>query len=138
MALGMSYSPLTDDETKNKPPNQEGAVQEAIRLLSLRMPTVQGAQAPASSQLLNAQGGGGLSPDALRRLLQMLASGGMGGPGPLGGSLPSDGLPPSAPPPSAPAPKVNYAPLPGSWRPPGPPPPKPLNPRPGPWSREQI
>ena len=132
MALGMSYSPLTDDETKNKPPEQEGMVQQAIKLLSLRMPTVQGAQALSAPSLLQpSAGGGGLSPEALRRLLQMLSSRGMGGGGFARGmpgeSQGAPGLPPSGPtpPPVFDVPAQNTAPPPsrgGEIRPPTMPP----------------
>lgn len=65
IAGGVSFQPgAPDDRNKINPnaPNgtQEG-VQEAIKVLSLRLPKVVGAQAIAPSPLLNSQGSGGNS-----------------------------------------------------------------------------
>jgi hypothetical protein len=60
--LGVSFQPGSQDfgqqEGQGRPSAGSG-VQEAIRVLSLRLPRVVGAQSPASMPLLTSQGSGG-------------------------------------------------------------------------------
>lgn len=58
MADGLSFQPGTGQEDEERRRRSSG-VQEAIKVLSLRMPRVVGAAAPAPSALLNAPGSGG-------------------------------------------------------------------------------
>lgn len=110
--LGISFSPFGD---ANDPTNKRGggsapSPQEAIRILSLRRPSVVGANAPIPGVLLNAQGGGafGGSGMNLEQLLQLLYGQrqGMGGtpafPSPGGGSVSGYGAPPPSVIPSQP------------------------------------
>lgn len=84
MAFGLSFVPGQQADQTRKPgaPGAGAAVspiQQAIQMLSLRLPRVTGAQGLAPGPLLNAPGGGGFGGgggiDALLRLLF-----GMGGP----------------------------------------------------------
>lgn len=90
MALGLSYQPGADQQNGNGGQGgpQAPPVQEAIRLLSLRLPSVQGARSISPQALLQGQGSAGLGAgqgmslgaaiEFLRRLLQQ--SGGRPGP----------------------------------------------------------
>lgn len=91
--LGVSFSPFNQPQKGQAPAGQTAPVQDAIKIMSLRMPTVAGASAAAPQALLGgptAQGGqlgsanGGLLQAFLRRLL-------------LGGQ-PTAGVNPPAPP----------------------------------------
>lgn len=112
--IGQSFAPLGNDDPRQQPGAVGGPggspVQEAIKLLSLRMPRTLGASAPAPQGLLNSHGMAGMGGNPLTALImQMLQQGGMGAQGAAG---------------AAPAPKVGYVapPLPpGSapiWNPP--------------------
>ncbi len=57
--FGLSFSPTSQD-TASKPFNAQTPTQDAIRLLSLRIPRVVGAGAPISGALLNAPGSAGM------------------------------------------------------------------------------
>jgi len=77
--LGISFSPFGDDKGPNADPRApQVSPQEAIRVLSLRVPRVVGAGSPIPSQLLNAPGGaafgggGGNGMGGLEELLAML------------------------------------------------------------------
>ncbi len=98
MPLGTSYSPLSQEDPTQRKPLAGRPVQEAIKMLSLRMPRVQGAQALAPSALLNAPGSQGMSMEALRKLLQQLSGG--------GAATPASAAAPSLAPPSLPSPAV--------------------------------
>lgn len=121
--FGISFSPFGNDNPNNN--NQRGdsggatpSPQEAIRVLSLRVPRTVGVASPIPSMLLNAQGGGGFGggggpqgmppggmEELLRRLFGQAAQGPMGMPSmaaPMGapaGAPPAGGG--SAPPPRA-------------------------------------
>jgi len=57
-SLGISFSPFGDDKGPNADPRgPQVSPQEAIRVLSLRVPRVVGAGSPIPGQLLNAPGG---------------------------------------------------------------------------------
>lgn len=79
--LGVSFQPGADQGQQRTP------VQRAVQLLSLRLPTVIGAQGISPQALLQSQGGvgfgGGMPPDAalelLRRLLGSAGQGAQGG-----------------------------------------------------------
>ncbi len=61
MTPGVSFQPGSPDQTQNGGPktNPSGSVQEAIKVLSLRLPKVVGAQALAPQALLGSAGSGG-------------------------------------------------------------------------------
>jgi hypothetical protein len=75
-SFGLTFSPTTTtDPTKQNGSGPSDNVQEAIRTLSLRLPSVVGSRAPIPQGLLNAPGAAGVAnPNgmALERLLQML------------------------------------------------------------------
>jgi hypothetical protein len=76
---GLSFMPGADD-----PQQQQGEaaspLQSAIKLLSLRLPTVTGARGIAPQGLLHGQGAGGLMGNqSLMAWLQQVLSGGMAG-----------------------------------------------------------
>lgn len=113
--FGLSFAPGQAGPTRERGINggAPSPIQQAIQLLSLRLPRVMGAQALAPGPLMQAPGagamGGGGSVDALLRLLF-----GMGGPDGLaaGGLMPRPAPPGmagfQAPPmrPSAPSPRI--------------------------------
>ena len=112
--FGISFFP---DQTQDGPrPDQSSAqpLQEAVRILSLRLPRGAPGQAVAPAGLLEAPGGGGLAPAMLMAILQRLLMGGMM-PGTMPGGMPG-GIPAPAP---APAPRIipaaqgPHVPLPG-------------------------
>lgn len=109
--LGQSFLPGADDQRMQQ---QEGAgpvnpVQEAIKVLSLKIPRYLGAQAPAPPQLLNSMGGGALQNPLAQLILQQFMPHAGGG-----GSSPMPGATPAAPPPGpAPNPVIHYMPNPG-------------------------
>lgn len=59
IAPGASFQPGLNDNGDEERRRRNAGVQEAIKVLSLRMPRVVGASAPAPSALLNAPGSGG-------------------------------------------------------------------------------
>jgi len=87
MALGVTFAPGSQNPTQQKtgaPP-----LQEAIKLLSLRLPKVVGANSPIPQQLLTAPGGMGAPDptgnpllDMLRAILGAQTPNAMGLPGP--------------------------------------------------------
>jgi len=81
MIGGVSFQPGQNDPTKiGQKPSAERGVQEAIKILSLRLPKVVGARALAPSALLNAQGSGG-NPrvdSVVNTVLQRFLPGGAG------------------------------------------------------------
>lgn len=86
--LGVSFQPGADNGAQRTP------VQRAVQLLSLRLPTVIGAQGISPQALLQSQGGagigGGMSPDAAMELLRRLL-GSAGQPGGFGPNLQTAG-----------------------------------------------
>lgn len=99
---GLSFQPGAENGNNGK--SRVAPVQEAIRLLSLRLPTVVGARGISPQALLEGQGGAGLggggSVEALiRQLLQQmqmppqLASQGGGGRAPVSGPPAQPGQP---------------------------------------------
>ena len=123
--IGQSFAPLGDP---NNPTRQQDAngqtsnpVQEAIKLLQLRMPRVLGAGAPAAPELLNSPGSSLLPPgnpltDILRKLFgpPMTPSAPMAAPSSMPPPMPPSGsgsgwTPAPAPPP---APAQSPAPMP--------------------------
>ena len=115
--LGQSFSPLNTDPTQPQGPNTSSPLQDAIKILSFRMPKVVGAASPSP---LAGQGTGGIA-DWLTKLLQgllpptggALASGGPTSPfgGPMGGAptMIGGGMPPVGGGP-APNPVVQFTP----------------------------
>ena len=67
--IGVNFQPgLSDASNQGKPQggtNTGAGVQEAIKVLSLRLPRVVGAQAVSPQALLNSQGGGGSRVDSV-------------------------------------------------------------------------
>lgn len=61
MIGGVNFQPGSQDNTAQVRPKQGGSVQEAIKILSLRLPKQVGANALAPAALLNAQGSNGNS-----------------------------------------------------------------------------
>jgi hypothetical protein len=107
--IGQSFAPLGDDNDPTKPQNQPGAanpVQEAIKVLTLRMPRVLGGGAPAAPELLNSMGGAAVQNPVAAILAQLFAQAPQMGGGPMGGSP----APPPPPAPSALKPKLDFIP----------------------------
>jgi hypothetical protein len=72
--FGVTFAP-TGGKEQQQSGDANAPIQEAIRTLSLRIPSVVGTRAPAPSVLLNSMGGGGLANPMginLERLLAML------------------------------------------------------------------
>lgn len=89
--LGISFAPTQEQsELGNRTGGLEG-IPQAIKVLSLRMPRVQGAQAPAPGALLNARGGQGLDP-FLSALMQTLARTLAPSLGDMGGGMPQQAM----------------------------------------------
>lgn len=80
MPLGRSFAP-NSDQMSQRPPGGAGQspVQEAVRVLSLRLPRVVGASAPAPGALMGGMGGQGLagptSNPIVQQLMQMILGG---------------------------------------------------------------
>lgn len=98
--VGRTFQPTTGMDNSQKDRNAK--VQEAIKLLSLRLPSVVGARPVAPGQLLAGQGAGGLGAGGgesgiqlLRRLLAMAGGGSM--PGMTSGAPMGGGMAPSTP-----------------------------------------
>jgi hypothetical protein len=73
MAFGQSFMPGADEETGVERKPGAAPIQEAIRVLSLRMPRVVGAGGISPQPLLNSMGAGGLNVQGgLEQFLQML------------------------------------------------------------------
>ena len=103
--FGLSFAPFGRDN-ENQPPSP---VQDAVRVLSLRLPTVVGAQGIAPGPLLNSPGLAGLmtgdmTPEAfLRRLFGMSSAGPQG---PVAPTVPSGSGPSRTTAGSVPLPRV--------------------------------
>lgn len=113
MAMGVSFLPGGGDNgQRNKPPTEP--LQQAIQMLSLRLPQVAGAQGIAPGPLLQSPGGGGI----MELLAQLFGQGHMGQQQP--GMAGMAGAGPMAPAvhPGTGAPQGG-APLPGAGRSPG-------------------
>ncbi len=162
MALpGVSFSPLNTGSTPGQS-GQASPLQDAIKILSFRMPTVVGAQMSAGSPLAGNLGDS-VADNWLMNLFRGVLPAGTAVPGtpgqpaqpppvgypgapPSGGTAPPPiitGAPPPGPPPPAPPPIIGFIPPgippvlppdppPPSVEPPGPPPPAPP-PDPSPW-----
>ena len=92
---GLSFSPFNQNTDQNYRQGSVSPVQDAIKILSLRMPTMVGPHAP-SGVLAGGPTRGGMDANNammanwLRMLFSgQLGAGGPGGPGMPGGSLPS-------------------------------------------------
>ena len=71
-ALGVTFAPLSDNNNPTAAGQpQASPIQQAIKILSLRIPRVIGASGLASGPLLNSPGGGILG-NSMLRVLQML------------------------------------------------------------------
>lgn len=122
--IGYSFSPTaqgeTEEERRRRLLEQGGGslspVQDAIRILSLRLPRMNMAGSIAPLQLLAGLGGAGLGGNPASALQLQRLGGGMapGGPAP-GGFMP----PPSGPSGKAPTPNVDFMPYQGRYVPPG-------------------
>jgi len=119
MAIGISFSPGQSDQQQQQgtggSPSGAPPLQQALQLLSLRLPRVLGANALAPSALLNASGASGLAGPRDVSLEQWLArlfghggfvSNGWAGSGGLASHSPT-GTPFDIPPPSAPLPRIS-------------------------------
>lgn len=122
--LGQSFLPGGNDDRMRQ--DQAGAgpsnpIQEAIKVLSLKLPRVVGAGAPAPQELLTGLGGAGVQNPIAQILQQMF---GQGSPQAAGGAMGGEsgaGMP--APPPSGGKPRIDIIPapsLPGGTAGPGP------------------
>lgn len=80
MIGGVNFQPGGSDPTKAAPKGNQGSVQEAIKILSLRLPKVVGPRATAPAALLNAQGSGGNTrvDSVVNTVLQRYLPGGEG------------------------------------------------------------
>lgn len=139
--FGLSFSPLGDRNGGQNDPREGGGagaspIQDAIRVLSLRIPQFAGPGSIAPQQLLNSPGAagiappGGLQPGGLEQFLkflfgQMAGASGMQPTAPMPGGMP--GAPGGAAPPKigpgvqAPAPGGAFPEIPGPQGPQAPP-----------------
>lgn len=85
--IGISFLPSEENQALGPKRGQmEGDLGQAFKILSLRLPRIQGAHAIAPPDLLNAPGaagmGGGVNPQAaiFEALLKAMAGGGQAGP----------------------------------------------------------
>ena len=109
MAFGTNFSPTAANQRERTGPGganngTRGKLQEAIKVLSLRLPKVLGAQSLAPGPLLTGPGSGGVNPDkalAMNLQQQMPAPLAAQGPAPVY-TPPPMSAGPSAPPPAAP------------------------------------
>jgi hypothetical protein len=128
MALGRSFAP-NDDPTSQRRGPSPAPIQEAIRVMSLQMPRVVGANSPNPAALMSQMGGQmnggqGLGGPTSNPIIEQLLRALFGGGGQQGGQMP--GLPGAPAPPSAPPnpgfgwinPTVNPTPAPGVPQPP--------------------
>ena len=93
--FGVSFLP-NGDQRFQRPQDQPGGtgrapLQEAVKILSMRVPRVVGANPLAPMALLNAPGGGGLQPGQLEQLMRTLGI----GPQMQTGEVPTTGAGPS-------------------------------------------
>lgn len=92
MIGGVSFQPGSLEQEQQRRQSQNGTaqgVQEAIKVLSLRLPKVVGAQAPAPSALLQSQGSGGNSRvDSIVQSVLSKFFPGQGSPAPAAPMLP--------------------------------------------------
>lgn len=95
--MGLTFSPAASmDRTAGKPTDPNANVQEAIRTLSLRLPSIVGAKSIAPAALLSGQGSAGLmtpgqqsgAPLALQQILQQLFGAGGARTGMQGEAMP--------------------------------------------------
>lgn len=113
--IGVSFQPGSEQNGQSpnggSKPSSGSGVQEAIRILSLRLPRVLGAQGVAPMPLLTSQGSGG-NPRVDQIVNQVLARAGMGSPSPMRTEGPSfSGAAPSQFPTQAPwSPSPGYTP----------------------------
>lgn len=93
--FGATFAPFPDPSGQNK---SVSPIQQAVQLLSLRVPRVVGAAAPASAALLNSPGSSG-SPDVHSAVLQTILKTIMGSGTPMSSAAPP--LSPMGPVPAA-------------------------------------
>jgi hypothetical protein len=112
--IGQSFAPLGDQNDLTRPQNQPGSnpVQEAIKVLTLRMPRVLGGGAPAAPELLNSLGGAAVQNPIAALLQQLFAQQPqMGGGMAMGGGPMAPSAPPAPPQsPSSLKPKLEFIP----------------------------
>lgn len=127
--MGLTFSPATsmDRQQHGGPTDPNANVQEAIRTLSLRLPSIVGAKSIAPAALLSGAGSQGLmtpgaqqgAPMGLAQILQRLFGAGSGGgsmPTP-GGSMPTPNVIPGVGNTSGPDPHIGVITAPDeSWR----------------------
>lgn len=123
--IGQTFAPI-GDPSQQRPsgsPSAPSGPQEAIKILNLRMPRVQGAGAPAPAALLNSPGSGGLpQPQGMTPMIEAILRAVMGGfqspqqgaPSAMGGMVPGGGMPAQGGSPQLPVPAVHYQPPPTS------------------------
>lgn len=103
MAIGRSFQPGQGQNGESQyGPNgqrQTPPVQQAIKLISTRLPTVLGARAPSPAELLHSPGGGGMTQGLIERLFRPQPQ----APMPPTSAPPSQVMPPWMAPPQAPA-----------------------------------
>jgi hypothetical protein len=136
--IGQSFAPLGDQNDPTRPQGQQegvNPVQEAIKVLTLRLPRALGASSPAPRELLTGLGGAGTpmgtgNPlgEILKKLLTGMLPPELGAPSaPMGGgpvpSAPSAPMPqapqaPTQPAPTSFKPKVEYIPTDDLYSPP--------------------
>jgi hypothetical protein len=102
MALGMSFAP-NDDPTAQRRGPSPAPIQEAIRVLSLQMPRVIGANSPNPAALMSQMsgqmnGGQGLGGPTSNPIIEQLLRALMGGQSGQMPGLPGAPQPPAAPP----------------------------------------
>jgi hypothetical protein len=108
--IGQSFAPLGDQNDPVKPQNQPGSnpVQEAIKVLTLRMPRVLGGGAPAAPELLNSMGGAAVQNPVAAFLAQLFGQQGQQGSRPEVMSSPWGQPAPAPAPAPAPLPRLEY------------------------------
>lgn len=115
MALGMTFAPGSGESGNGDQPNgpAPSPVQQAIQLLSLRLPRVAGASSPAPQALLGGrgampgQGGAGLPGPTGNPIVQQLLMAMLGGQAGGGGAMRPPGIP------------LDWVSVGGQWVPPG-------------------
>lgn len=95
MMPGLSFSPFNQKPNQAAPGQQSAPVQDAIKIMSFRMPSVVGAGAPAPQGLLGGPTGQGGSLDSglLQEFLRRILMGQGGQPQSAGGPAGGAGLP---------------------------------------------
>lgn len=126
--IGQTFAPV-GDPSQQRPsgsPSMPSGPQEAIKILNLRMPRVQGAAAPAPAALLNSPGSAGLpQPQPHNPILEAIIRAVLGGfnapqqsaPSAMGGATGGAGQGPVI---DYPTPAVHYQPPPGGTAGPNP------------------